>query len=89
MAHDIGWMFYYGDIPWHRLGYQLSQAATLDEGMRAGGLEWTVSLVPIVPAGEPDRRSSTALRWYGTIVHRGMLAIGSPIQGAAVELRCS
>ena len=54
MAHDIGRMFYYGEVPWHRLGNQLSQAATLDEAMRAGGLEWTVSLVPIVPAGEPD-----------------------------------
>ncbi len=56
MAHDIGQMFYFGSKPWHGLGTKLAQAATIDEALDAGGLDWTVSLVPIVPAGEPQSR---------------------------------
>jgi phage/plasmid-like protein (TIGR03299 family) len=53
MAHNIGQMFYYGELPWHTLGNKLERAATLDEAFKAGGLDWTVGKVPIVPANEP------------------------------------
>ena len=53
MSHDIGQMFYYGERPWHTLGNRLEQPANLSEALTAGGLDWVVETVPIVPAGEP------------------------------------
>ena len=50
MPHEIGEMFYCGDIPWHRLGRRLPRPATLDEALKAGGLDWEVELVPLVTA---------------------------------------
>jgi phage/plasmid-like protein (TIGR03299 family) len=52
MAHNIGEMFYYGATPWHGLGTKLDKPATLKEAMSAGGLDWTVSMQPMVLAGE-------------------------------------
>lgn len=54
MAHNIGQMFYYGELPWHTLGNKVDRPATLEEAMSAGGLDWTVGKVPIVPANEPQ-----------------------------------
>lgn len=53
MAHNIGQMFYYGDRPWHELGNRLDHPADLKEALKAGGLDWEVKKVPIVPKGEP------------------------------------
>jgi phage/plasmid-like protein (TIGR03299 family) len=50
MAHDIGEMFYFGDVPWHALGRKVAKPLTLDEALAQGGLDWTVSLVPIATA---------------------------------------
>jgi phage/plasmid-like protein (TIGR03299 family) len=47
MAHEIGEMFWYGDRPWHHLGRQVIQPATLDEALSAGGLDWHVTLEPL------------------------------------------
>ena len=41
MAHNIGQMFYVGELPWHTLGQKLKQAATLEEALVAQGLDWT------------------------------------------------
>ena len=62
MAHNIGQMFYYGERPWHKLGTKLDKPATLEEALSAGGLDWTVSMQPLVLAGEhqsevPQRRA--------------------------------
>ena len=58
MAHNIGQMFYVGELPWHTLGQKLKQAATLEEALVAGGLDWEVGTVPIAPLNEPNSRIS-------------------------------
>jgi phage/plasmid-like protein (TIGR03299 family) len=50
MAHEIGEMFWYGDVPWHGLGRQAKTPLTLDEALAQGGLDWDVRLVPIATA---------------------------------------
>ena len=54
MAHNIGQMFYYGELPWHELGNKLEHPATLEQALAAGGLDWEVGTVPIRPDREPD-----------------------------------
>jgi phage/plasmid-like protein (TIGR03299 family) len=56
MSHNIGEMFYFGELPWHTLGERLDHPATLEEALKAGGLDWEVDTVPLVPAGEPESR---------------------------------
>lgn len=50
MAHNIGHMFYVGDVPWHKLGTRLSVPATLENALKAGALDWEVALEPLVLA---------------------------------------
>jgi phage/plasmid-like protein (TIGR03299 family) len=54
MAHNIGQMFYFGELPWHELGNKLEHPATLEQALVAGGLDWEVDTVPIMPVGEPE-----------------------------------
>jgi phage/plasmid-like protein (TIGR03299 family) len=54
MAHNIGEMFYFGEIPWHEQGTKISKPATIEEALKAGGLNWEVKLAPLALADEPD-----------------------------------
>jgi len=54
MAHNIGQMFYFGEMPWHELGTELDKPATIEEALKAGGLDWTVSMQPLVLANEHE-----------------------------------
>lgn len=54
MAHNIGQMFYFGEIPWHTLGQEIKKPATVEEALSVGGLDWEVETIPIMPVGEPD-----------------------------------
>jgi len=58
MAHNIGQMFYYGKLPWHELGQKIKQPATVEEALKAGGLDWEVDTVRIMPVGEPGTQIS-------------------------------
>lgn len=52
MAHNIGQMFYFGERPWHKLGTKIDEPATVEEALKVGGLDWTVSMQPLALAGE-------------------------------------
>jgi phage/plasmid-like protein (TIGR03299 family) len=53
MPDNIGEMFYTGEIPWHRKGLALAKPATMEEALRAGGLDWRVGDIDLLTADEP------------------------------------
>lgn len=59
MTHNIGQMFYHGERPWHGLGSALPGPVNIGEAMEKGGLNFTVSLKPIVVGGEPTSAAHT------------------------------
>lgn len=53
MPANVGEMFYTGDMPWHEEGLSLSRPATLDEALKAGGLNWEVGFSELMTADDP------------------------------------
>lgn len=53
MPADVGEMFYTGEMPWHRMGMALAGPATLEEALKAGGLNWGVGTVDLLTADDP------------------------------------
>ena len=47
MAHLVETMFSVKERPWHGIGTIVTQAPTIEEGIRLAGLDWTVSLQDI------------------------------------------
>jgi len=61
MSHNIGQMFYYGKIPWHKLGNKLDEPATLEKALAAGGLDWKVEMVPLLTGEYPPSPVDTRM----------------------------
>ena len=59
MAANIGEMFYTGKVPWHGLGTRLDRPATLDEALKAGGLDWEVGHIDLQTTDAPPSPVST------------------------------
>ncbi|MBT7715390.1 MAG: DUF932 domain-containing protein [Deltaproteobacteria bacterium] len=53
MPANVGEMFYYGNVPWHGEGHELSNPANIQEAIKAGGLDWEVGMVPLKTAEDP------------------------------------
>src|SRR6266702_4527401 len=53
MPDDVGEMFYTGAMPWHHKGLALARPATLDQALKAGGLDWRVGEVDMLTADDP------------------------------------
>lgn len=51
MSHEIENMVYVGETPWHGLGVKVD-AITIADALRLAGLDWTVSLEPLVLASD-------------------------------------
>lgn len=47
MAHMVETMAYVGETPWHGLGQKLDRAPSIEEGLRAAGLDWGVRTEPV------------------------------------------
>ena len=59
MPANVGEMFYFGDIPWHREGAELDQPADREEAIEFGGLDWEVETVGLRTDEEPSSRVET------------------------------
>ena len=71
MAHQIGEMFYYGEVPWHQLGTRISKPANLEGAIAAGGLDWEVHKAPLALKGEPGSAVSQRVAVVRTDKARG------------------
>jgi phage/plasmid-like protein (TIGR03299 family) len=89
MAHQLEFvngkasMFYVGNTPWHKLGTALDSPPTIEEGIRAAGLDWRVGTLPLVTV--PDGRRVDHRATYRTSDGKIFGVVGpayTPLQNA-------
>ncbi len=59
MPANVGEMFYYGNVPWHKKGVKLNKPADMEEAILAGGLDWDVGMVGLVTDEVPSSVAET------------------------------
>jgi len=60
MAHQIEKMMFVGETPWHGLGTKFTTAPSIEQAIKAAGLEWSVERVQLqMPNGEQVERWAT------------------------------
>lgn len=53
MPANVGEMFYYGEVPWHRSGTEVAAPLTVEEALEKGGLDWRVGAARLQTCDEP------------------------------------
>jgi phage/plasmid-like protein (TIGR03299 family) len=48
MAHEVEKMAYVGEMPWHKLGTEMTEDSTFDEWLVAAGMNWTIESSPVL-----------------------------------------
>ena len=61
MAHQIETMAYANEVPWHKLGTQVSDDLTPAEMQKAAKLDWTVSKRPAYTITDPEYHEKTGV----------------------------
>ena len=56
MAHEVETMAYANEVPWHGLGARVDQDVSVEEMLKAAGLDWTLLKLPLT-AELPDGSS--------------------------------
>jgi len=66
MAHKVETMAYAGDVPWHGLGTKVDSNISVDEMVKAAGIDWKVNLEPIQVNGTTLQGKRALCRDDGT-----------------------
>lgn len=53
MPANVGKMFYFGEVPWHKEGVQVQHPLSVEEALETGGLDWEVESIKMNTAENP------------------------------------
>lgn len=84
MAHNLNTnkktgkvsMFYYGEAPWHKLGQKLDKPATAEEAIKAAGLDYTVTKMPLRANPGPGKKMIEVPNYFATVRTDTMDSLG-------------
>jgi len=92
MAHEVETMAYANQVPWHGLGARVDQDVSVDEMIKAAGLDWELVRVPLrtadnedVPEAMRNLRIADRNAWVRNTDNKVMAVTGSawrPLQPA-------